>query len=288
MNTTPTPPPAPVSAPPVAASGTTGASPRRSAPRVIALLSAIAGGALILGTAGSAVASTVAGGNVDTSDLTAAVAGVSSIEVRSSAADLDVSYADVATATLTVTGPRGADDWELSRDGDRLIVSSDRGWWGGWQFWEGGSRATLVLPDELSGSDADVEVGAGSVRVDGDFASLAVRVDAGSLDVTGTVRDLSVAVAAGRATLAVADVREASIDVDAGRATGRLTGTTPRLVEIDASAGGVDLALPDDTYAISATQDAGSFSHSLDEDSTSENRIDVRVEAGSVDLTRSR
>lgn len=285
MNTTPTPPPAPsptLQNPPLAA------GPRRSAPRVIALLSAIAGGALILGTAGSAVASTVAGGSVDTSDLTTAVAGVSSIEVRSSAADLDVSFDDVATATLTVTGPRGANDWELSRDGDRLVVSSDRGWWGGWQFWEGGSSATLVLPEELSGSDADVEVGAGSVRVDGEFAALAVQVDAGSLDVSGSARDLSVTLAAGSAALDVADVRRASVDVDAGRVSGRLSGTAPRLVGIDASAGSVDLGLPAGAYAISADQDAGSFSHSLDEDSSSENRVDVRVEAGSVELTRSR
>lgn len=291
MSTTLTPPPAtppetPAGPPPVAsAPQPAGATPGS---RAIAILCAVAGVALILFAAGTAVATTVASGAERTATLTAATSGVTALDVDTAAAEVEVSFGPVDEATLTVTGSRGADSWELSRSGERLVVDSDRDWWGSWDPWGETARATLVLPEALSGLDADLRVGAGSMRAAGEFGGLELTVDAGSIDVSGTATTLDTTVSAGRASLELDGVRDAVVQLSAGRVSGALTGAAPRSVAIDAEAGGVDLTLPAGRYAVSATQEAGSFTSGLTEDPASDHRVEVAVSAGSVVLNPSR
>lgn len=277
--TPPTTPPAPPTDRPLAGG-------RRPAPgaRAIAILTAVGGGALILGAMGTSVLSTVSSGAVETSTLTASTSGVTALEVDTSAADVEISFGDVDEATLTVTGVRGAESWELGRNDDVLVVDSDRDWWNGWNTWGDTSRATLVLPQDLAGVDAQLQVGAGQMRVEGDFGALDLRVDAGSLDAVGSATTLETTVSAGRASIELDGVTDAAVSLSAGRVSGSLTGTPPASVTVDAEAGAVDLTLPRGSYAVEARRDAGSFTSGLTEDSTSSHRVDVRVSAGSVSL----
>ncbi|MGU3356761.1 hypothetical protein ACLBWJ_05890 [Microbacterium sp. M4A5_1d] len=294
MSTTLTPPPAtPPGAPdgPPSAGGTPPTVPTStpsSAARVVAGLTIAAGAGLLVFTAGTSVVSTVVSGGTATSTISAPTAGVSFLEMDAAAADVEVSFGDVDEATLTVTGSGGAEAWELARDGDRLVVDSDRDWWSGWRLWGGTSRATLVLPDDLAGLDAQLSVGAGALRADGEFGALALRADAGSIDTAGSATSLDARVSAGRVSVELDGVREATVDVSAGRVSGSLAGTAPTSVTIAAEAGGVDLALPRGDYAVSSTQEAGSFVNGLNEDPSSRNRVEVRVSAGSVVLREGR
>ncbi len=294
MSTTLTPPPA---TPPGAADGPPSAggppptgptSTPSSAARVIAGLTIAAGAGLLVFTAGTSVVSTVVSGGTATSTISAPTTGVSILEMDAAAADVEVSFGDVDEATLTVTGTGGAEAWELARDGDRLVVDSDRDWWSGWRLWGGTSRATLVLPDDLAGLDAQLTVGAGALRADGEFGALALRADAGSIDTAGSATSLDTRVSAGRVSVELDGVREATVDVSAGRVSGSLAGTAPTSVTIAAEAGGVDLALPRGDYAVSSTQEAGSFVNGLTEDPSSRNRVEVRVSAGSIVLREGR
>lgn len=294
MSTTLTPPPAtPPGAPdgPPSAGGPSPTGPTStpsSAARVIAGLTIAAGAGLLVFSAGTSVVSTVVSGGTATSTISAPTTGVSMLEMDAAAADVEVSFGDVDEATLTVTGTGGAEAWELARDGDRLVVDSDRDWLSGWRLWGGTSRATLVLPDDLAGLDAQLTVGAGALRADGEFGALALRADAGSIDTAGSATSLDTRVSAGRVSVELDGVREATVDVSAGRVSGSLAGTAPTSVTIAAEAGGVDLALPRGEYAVSSTQEAGSFVNGLTEDPSSPNRVEVRVSAGSVVLREGR
>ncbi|MDN8548275.1 hypothetical protein PUW81_004060 [Microbacterium sp. NM3R9] len=284
MSTTLTPPTTPPT-PPAEPPRPGGQQPApASGARAIAILTAVAGGALILGAMGTGVLSTVSSGSVETSTATAETGGVTALAVDTSAADVEISFGDVDEATLTVTGVRGADAWQLARDGDILVVDSERDWWNGWNTWGDISRATLVLPAELAGVDAELRVDAGQLRVEGDFGALALRVDAGSLDAVGSATTLDTNVSAGRASVELDGVTDAAVSLSAGRVTGSLTGTPPASVTVDAEAGAVDLTLPRGSYAVDARRDAGNFTNGLTEDATSPHRVDVRVSAGSVSL----
>ncbi|KAA9089776.1 hypothetical protein [Microbacterium radiodurans] len=278
-DTTPRTTPAPHPAPPTR---------RPPGARAIAILTAAAGAAIIAVTLGTSAAATAVSGSVETAVLTAQTRGVSALEVDSSAADVEVSFAAVDEATLTITGAGGSDGWGMTRDGDRLVVDSDRDWWSGWKLWGDTSRATLVLPDRLTGLDADLRVGAGAMRIAGDFGALDLTVDAGSLDAAGTATALDTTVSAGRADVQLDGVQRAIVEVSAGRVTGSLTGSAPSTVSVSAEAGGIDLALPTGPYAVVATTEAGSFDNRLTEDAASAARVEVRVSAGSVVLRESR
>ncbi|SDQ27222.1 hypothetical protein [Microbacterium sp. cf332] len=293
MSTTLTPPPATPPGPPAEPAGARDPGSARpaapsSAARAVAGLTVAAGAAVILFTAGTGVVSTVASGGAATSTLTAPVDGVGAIELDAAASDVEVSFGDVDEATLTVTGTGGADAWELNRTDDRLVVDSDRDWWSGWRLWGGSSRATLVLPVDLAGVDADLRVGAGSLRADGEFGALGVRAEAGSVDAAGTAESLTARVSAGRVAVDLDGVRTATVDVSAGRLSGTLAGSPPASLTVSAEAGGVDLTLPRGGYAVSSTEEAGSFISELTDDPSSRNTVHVRVSAGSVTLRESR
>lgn len=283
MSTTITPPPsAPSSGAPAAPE-----SPQpetRGASRVIAILTVCLGAAIVLGTIGSAVISTLAAASVRTETSTIDASGVQDVRVEVDAASLRVEFADVSEATLEVTSGRGADAWSLTRDGDELTLASSRPFGIGWIF-GGEVRATLTLPQELDTLDAHFELSAGDLNVEGDFAELEIDVSAGSLSVEGTARTLSAELSAGGASIELEGVEEAEYAVSAGALESRLTGSAPREVSIDVSAGSLELTLPDAAYDVRADVSAGELDNRLSTRVGARNTVEVTVSAGSATLT---
>ncbi len=298
MSTTLTPPPAtPPAIPPVVppagsggsgGSGGPGGSGDRTAPRVTSLVATIAGVLVLTVSVVTGIVSTVWGGQPAQVTLTAATAGLTSVRIEGGAADIEVGFADVPEARLTVTGSWGTQDWSMSRVGGELTIDSDRWWWPGWRVWDGGTRATLVLPAELAGIDASLRADAGSLTAEGRFGDLSLSLGAGTAEVSGRSTGLALQVDAGTARLDLADVTTARIDLNAGRVVGALTGDAPASLDLRVDAGSADLVLPDEAYAIVTHTELGSVSHSLDEDSRSDNRIEARVSVGSIALTPGR
>lgn len=250
-------------------------------------IAAIATGVLVLTTVSTnAVASTVRNVQSETIERTANAAGVETVIVDASASAIVVTYGNVSEATLTVEGP-DADSWTLTRDGDALTATSDRDWWANWNILgtEREDRGTLTLPRELAGVDARMTVSAGTITADGDFGDLRLDMSAGRIDVDGAAAALEVDVSAGEANLDLENVRSADISVSAGSVDGTLAGTAPDTVAIDVSAGNVALELPDVTYDVNSEVMAGDLNNALETASSADNRIDVTVSAGDVELS---
>lgn len=250
---------------------------------VIAILVAALGALIIVGTVASATVSTIAGSAARDLSYTQPTTGITEIDVEASAAQLTVAFGDVAQAELDIESARG--DWSLDRDGSTLVVRSPDGPFFGWFLSGSMSRATLTLPATLEGRlDADLEVGAGSLRADGDFGELELGVDAGSLSVSGSARSVSLDIGAGRADLALRDVAEIDLDISAGRLGAEFTGRAPDSVSVSVSAGSATATLPSAVYDVRSQVEAGSFSNGLESSSTSPRTVAVDVSAGSVTL----
>lgn len=287
MSTTLTPPPVVPSGPAPGAP-----APRRESARVISILSIVAGGVLIAGVVGGGVLATVRMAGADSARHTASADGIGSLDLDVSAGTLTVAYDDVAEATLEVEG-NTAGDWNLTRIGDGLSVTSQRDWWRGWSLFGFGTRgdeAVLTLPERLSETalDADLHVSAGEIVADGTYGRLDLDLSAGAVTVSGTADALTAGVSAGRATIDLDAVRTADIDISAGSLDGRITGTQPTSTTVEVSAGRVDLTLPRGDYALSSDVSAGDFSHRLSTDPASPYRVSVGVSAGAVRLAEQR
>lgn len=282
--TTVTPPPPPhEAAPQGAVPPSPEGRPRRSAPRVIAILTIVLGSAIVLGTVLTSVFATLAVPFRQDHAASLDVSGVTELQVDADATDLTIEFKDVDEASLRVVeGSRGP--WRFDVDDDTLRVASPHRPFFGWLF-GGNGRATLTLPTELEGADAALSLSAGSLTADGTFGELDIRLSAGDLEVTGEADTLELDVSAGRADLDIADVTEASFGLSAGDTKARLTGAAPRSVSVDVSAGSLDLTVPDETYALRSDVAAGGLNTgSLRTDGSASRTISVDLSAGSVTI----
>jgi len=282
MSTTLTPPPV---TPP--ASGTPPVTPRSSS-RVIAIIAICLGTVLVIGAVFAGVVSTVRSLAVRSEVLTAEVAGISGIDVDIAAAELIVVYGDVDDATLEITGS-GIADWSVTRNGDDLVVDTDRSWWRGWNlFGTRGDRAVLTLPAGLQGIDASLDLSAGSITARGDFGELDLGLAAGSIDVTGSADEVDIDLSAGRVTFDLDGVRSGAVRVSAGSVEGRLGGAAPERLALEASAGQIDLVLPEGSYDVRSDVTAGTLDNRLSTAPGARSEITVDLAAGTVTLRSER
>ncbi|GAA3215495.1 DUF4097 family beta strand repeat-containing protein [Microbacterium terregens] len=262
----------------------------RGASRVVAILTIALGGAVVLGAIGSATFSTIAAASVHTESQSIDAAGVTDLDISVNGAALRIEFDDVVEATLEVTSGAGVGPWTLERDGDELNVESPRRFGPGWFFFGEDVKATLTLPRDIEGAtlDADLDLSAGDLTVDGDFGALDIEVSAGSLTVDGSAKTLLADLSAGGADIDLTDVAEAEFTVSAGTIDARLEGSPPRTVTVDVSAGSLDLRLPDGSYDVQSDVSAGEFHNELRTDAGARNVVNVTVSAGSATITSAR
>lgn len=279
-------PAAPV--PPAGGSVPPPAGPARSASgagRPIGIVLAVIGGVALLGS--GATVAFAAGGQLTRSDTfaTAGVSGIQSLDMEVGASDVIVEFGDVDEAELRVDGGNGG-AWTIERDDDELLVRSPNrsfGWWfGGW--WGDDERVVLTLPESLqrAGLDLDLDLGAGSLEVAGEFGEVDLHVGAGALTIEGSATSVDADISAGRADIELADVREADFGIAAGRLVAELTGTTPDAVAFEVSAGSLELTVPDDVYHVTQEVSAGSFDNRVETSTSATSTIDAKVSAGSA------
>ena len=282
-------PPAPP-APPVAPGGATGPVPPPAgsggSAKVVAILTATLGGAIALGLVGSAVITTVVSASTGTETSAVTAAGVRELDIDVSAGSLRLEFADVSQASLDVTGGWGSGGWTLEREGDGLIVSSPDWTFGGSWLFGGDVRAVLTLPRALETTvlDAQFTISAGELDASGRFGELGIDMGAGSARVSGEARDVTAGISAGRADLDLSGVDSADLRVSAGRFEARLTGDQPSLVDLEVSAGSLDLTLPEGSYDVTSSAEAGQIDNRLETSASSPNRVAVQLSAGSVSL----
>lgn len=291
-----TPPPAPPAAPAQPAPGPAPA-PRGSGSTAIVVSLAVFGGLVLLGTGATAAVAAAhdisrSSGSNSGDMLSASTSGVSSIDLEVGLTDMTVEFGDVDEATMEIIDTR-SDRWTLERDEDELVVRGPEnkfGWldgdWLGGNWFEEDGQIVLTLPESLNdGSlDADFDLGAGRLEIEGTFGEVDIDMGAGSLNMTGAATSVSADIAAGHARLDLEDVSTADFMIAAGKLVATLEGTTPREVTVDVSAGSLELTVPDETYSVSQDVSAGSLDNRLDTSSSSRYKIDASVSAGSAIL----
>ncbi|WP_413320438.1 DUF4097 family beta strand repeat-containing protein [Agrococcus sp. 1P02AA] len=225
-------------------------------------------------------------------DYVADAAGLEQLRIDSTAAAFEVRFADVEQAQLAVSTDGGpAQEWRLEREGSTLVVGTDRRWrWFGFGFSFGGNSgeqlATLTLPAALERSalDLDVDVAAGSFAATGAWGETTVDLSAGDVDLGGTAASVAVEVSAGEARLDLSTDGAVELGVSAGRILGSLTGEQPSSITASASAGSIDLDIPDGAYAVTEQASAGTADVRVVDDPSAASTIDVDVSAGSITL----
>lgn len=255
--------------------------------RVMAILTIVLGAVLVLGTAFSAVVSTIASAAVRTETRGLADAAFSSLDLDLASGSLDVSFVDgLSGPELQVTSATGADGWTFAADAGVLSVASPNRLFGpGWLF-GGASRAVLRLPAEAQGGSLDVraEASAGELTLGGDFGDLAITLGAGSAVASGSAQSLTVDVSAGHSEIDLADVGTAAFTVSAGAIDAQLTGRQPQRVDVEVSAGSLDLSVPQGAYDVRSDVAAGDFENGVGTTPGADSDVTVRVSAGSVTL----
>lgn len=274
----------------------------------VAVTVGVLGGVLLLGTVSTAAVAGVAAANYDGAEkrqrLTESADGIARIDVEASAAkfridcegalavgdDAEVAGGEDSFALVTSGSSR---EWRMERRGDTLRVEPVKRWFGafGW-FGSGDNRmqeVALSLPESAcDGSkplDAEVDLGAGEMRVNGSYGVLDLSVGAGNARIEGTALNLELEVSAGEAVLDMRDVRTADLSVSAGKLRGGFSGAAPKQIDIEVSAGGAELRLPDEVYAVRPEVSAGDLENSLRTDSgASDHEIDIELSAGSLSL----
>lgn len=274
---TPTDAPPPASPPPARSTGW------------VTLLVTLAGTVAILGLVVQSVLVGISGyGKVGHATYMAAVDGVTALDVETSAADVTVRFGDVEEATLEVssTGWRRNVEWVLENDNGVLRVADDRRPWIWPSFGSSRTTADLVLPRELEGVvSADVDLSAGSVRIDGDLDAVSIDISAGSLTFVGASSSLTASVSAGEVDVTTSDAATIDVDVSAGRFVGTFTGAQPTSTTISVSAGDAIVGLPDGTYALGGEVSAGDRTVDVRTDPTSPHTLTVDVSAGDASVS---
>lgn len=287
--TIPTPTPiAPPPAPP-ASGGTPQPTGPRTSSRVVAILVAVIGGLIVLGTFSSIALSAVASANREHDDTTAGVVGVDKLAITVSGGSLTVTYADVSQAQLRVDRGIGSAPWTLASDGGTLTVASPDhfGNFGWWPF-GGNGTATLVLPKSLQSPSVDgsVEVNGGSVSLaGGQFGDLQALTEAGSLSLSGSAHTVTARADAGDSTLDLSSVSTLQAEVNAGRIVASLAGSAPVTTTAQVSAGALDLTVPAGAYDVTSNVSAGAFHNDLGSTPGAPNTVRVDVSAGAATLS---
>ena len=276
-------------------------SPRRGIGPV-GIITAVVGGVVLFGLGASAALMMVTtSGSADTTAQTARLAepvdttGVTSLSLNAGVADIDVVFADVAGATLSVRGA-GAEKWELRRDDEDLTVYAPRKGSGFCflGFCPSGrnqyTTATLTLPRELEDRaiDADLTVGVGSVRAAGAFGDLEVSVEVGEADIRGTAETLDIEVGVGSFTGEFSGVTTVAAEASLGEIDLVLTKTPPMDVRLQASTGSISLAVPAADYDVQVTHSLGDVTNTLRNVPGAANRISAQAELGEITLRESR
>jgi len=272
-------PPTPEGAPPQQSSTT------RSGTRALAItIGVLGGGILLLGGATAAIGaigSTMFSSEGGSGTASLAVDGVSSLRVDVGAGDVDVAFGKGSEARLDYESSRG--EWTFERDGDQLVVSSPNQQWFGFFDWGGEQRATLVLPESLEGVNAELDVTAGSLAVDGVLGDVFYQLSAGEIELEGSATSIEGDMSAGRSIIELADLRTATFQVAAGGLYGDFRGgDAPEAIDLDVSAGSVEMQVPDVPYRMTIDRSAGSVDSNLQEANDARRTIDVEVAAGNV------
>ncbi|TQL47356.1 putative adhesin [Homoserinimonas aerilata] len=228
----------------------------------------------------------------DTSGTFSVSESFETVEVKTSAADVDIVMdprADVPELRYDQGDTNLQFDYSV-RD-DTLVVSIGNdgwfGWFGGGVFgdWSAESaKLTLLLPETEGRLDVNLETTAGDVRVDGDYADVSVRSTAGDITLSGSVNDLRLESTAGTAELDDLAVRGAFRSETTAGDMDFAFAELPSSIDVESTAGNVRIGLPDGRYRIDANSTAGDISSDVSSDAKADRVYRISTTAGDIEV----
>lgn len=273
-----------------------GEAPASSGSNWVAITAGVVGGALLLSAMGAAavagIYATTRGSGGEAQHLTTSAAGVTAMSVDATAANFTITCDGSVDRpnTFDFTTDSGDRQWRMFERGGHLRVEPNEPWL---DVSFGGSQRiqdiTLGLPAEAcDGSsllNADIELGAGKLLMDGNYAAVEALVEAGDFDFRGDAAQFELELAAGSADFVANNVAEGSVTVSAGKVTGEFAGSAPALLETEVNAGRAVLTLPDESYSVRSDVSAGSFDNRLrTEQGATAHVVQADVSAGHLTL----
>jgi Putative adhesin len=215
------------------------------------------------------------------------------VEVRVSAADVVVEYADVDQARIKFE--QGGTNLRLDRhvSGGVLTVTVDQpgwGWWnwGGDGWWGMGHDASLrlTLPEALEDEALalDIDSSAGDLRVFGDFGNVGVESTAGNVRMSGSTGNLEISTTAGNVDLndlAVSGTFRSESTAGNGSFEFR---TLPDRMDVQATAGDIRVVLPRGSYRIETDTTAGNVQQNVSSAQNADRVYRFETTAGNIEI----
>lgn len=231
----------------------------------------------------------------DTSGTFAVQEEFDQVDVRVSAADFEVEYADIDEAQIRFD--QGGTNLRLDRDvsGGVLTITVDHPGWGwlgwigdGWWGWDDHATLELTLPAAME-QDAlglDIDSSAGNLRVSGEYGIVAVESTAGNVRMSGAAEDLEINTTAGNVELEDLSVTGTfRSDSTAGNGTFEFR-TLPDSIDVQATAGDLRVTLPSGSYRIDTDTTAGNVTQDVSSDPNADRVYRFETTAGNIDLNQ--
>ncbi len=219
------------------------------------------------------------------------------VELRTSAADVDVEYADVEQPEIRFD--QGGTDLRLDYDvsGGVLKIRVDHpgwGWFGGGWFgggfgdwgWNEGATLRLALPEamERDAIELRMKTTAGDLALSGEYGDVELESTAGNLRMSGAYESLRIGTTAGDQRLEGVSVSGAlSSESTAGDSSFELD-SLPASMDVQSTAGNVRVTLPRGDYRIETDTTAGEVRQNVSSDQSSDRVYRFETTAGDIEL----
>lgn len=264
--------------------------PRKNTLRTVLLVV----GSLILAVilVGTIARFAFAGNREDVSGTFTVTQAFEAIQVRASAADVTVEYADVTEPEIRFDQGDTRLHLDYNVSAGQLEIRVDRPGWRWWGFdfgdwgWSEAATLELSLPErmEASGVSLTVKTTAGDLAVVGEYGDVDLESTAGDVRMAGVANDLEVRTTAG-------DVRLNGVEANGSFLAESTAGDStfdfdslPDSMKVQSTAGNVSVALPGGSYRIEVDTTAGAVTQNVSSDQNSDRVYRFESTAGNIEL----
>lgn len=173
-------------------------------------------------------------------------------------------------------------DVELRRDGDRLTIDGDCGFWGGVGFSDCSADFEIYVPLDTR---VDARISSGDVRIVGARAEARLKTSSGDVEADDIAAPLELRTSSGDIDVLGFAGTEVFAQTSSGDVTVRAE-TAPDRVEARTSSGDVTVAVPDDVYDVLPSTSSGDTHVEVRQDPDAARVIEARTSSGDVNVVR--
>src|SRR5690554_1025941 len=211
------------------------------------------------------------------------------VQLRASAADVNVRYTDIDEAELKFD--QGGSNLRLDYDvsGGVLKVRVHQPGWG-WNFgnwgWDNSATLDLSLPESMERDTVElmIETTAGNLTLDGEYGDVEIESTAGNLRMSGAADNLRISTTAGNVQLKDYSVSGAFTSESTAGDSSLQFDSLPDSIDVQSTAGNVNATVPSGSYRIETDTTAGNVQQNVSSDQNSDRVYRFETTAGNIEL----